>query len=357
MDSGDRGLPTKVLKSVAPGTPLRSAIDRILQAGSGTLIVIGDENEMSPIMNGGFEIHCEFSAPRLSELSKMDGAVVVSKDKKTITHANVHLVPAPEIPTSESGMRHRTAERVAKETDSLVIAVSEKLKTVTVYVDNINCKLDDIPVVLAKADQGLKTLVRYRLRLDEEISRLNALELEDCVTLRDVVSALQSFQMVVRMFGELETQVSELGKEGRMVRLQLDELMIGITDDALLVIKDYNRARDRRQPEKAWEKLGRLAAEELLDARRVAEVLSYRGDGDKLGKEIKPRGYRVLSMVPRIPGPVIDKVVRKFGNLQKIMRASVADLDAVDGVGKIRAGEIKEGLERVFESSMLDSLI
>ncbi|MBU4178452.1 MAG: DNA integrity scanning diadenylate cyclase DisA, partial [Actinobacteria bacterium] len=151
-----------VLEKVAPGTELREAFNRILQVGSGALVVAGDLQELKGIMSGGFRIACDFTAPRLFELAKMDGAVILSKNLKTIYHANVHLVPDPTIITHEAGMRHRTAERVARQMGdkAFVVAISEKMKSVSVYLGDDHFTLESIPLALAKADQALQTLGR-----------------------------------------------------------------------------------------------------------------------------------------------------------------------------------------------------
>jgi diadenylate cyclase len=187
----------QILDKVSPGTELREAIDRILQVGSGALIVVSSISDIRHIMSGGFNINTEFSAPRLFELAKMDGAVVVSDDLKAIHSSNVHLVPDASIVTHEAGMRHRTAERVARShPGAFVIAISEKMNTVSIYVDEDHFTLENIPLVLAKADQALQTLSRYRVRLDKEYGHLNTLEIEDMVTLRDVIKVMQRNEMV-----------------------------------------------------------------------------------------------------------------------------------------------------------------
>jgi diadenylate cyclase len=345
----------EVLQMVAPGTELREAVDRILQVGSGALIVAGDLSELRPIMSGGFGIECEFTAPRLFELAKMDGAVVLSRDLGVIHSSNVHLVPDPAIPTHEAGMRHRTAERVAKQTKAYVLAISEKMNTVSIYVGEEHFTLENIPLVLAKADQALQTLSRYRARLDKEFGQLNTLEIEDMVTLRDVIKVVERTEMVVRMAEEVRFQVSELGKDGRLVSLQLSELMAGVSGARRMLIRDYYVPRDGSVTEDVLRGLENLTSEELTDDAVVAKALGYRGSQEVMSKVIRPRGYRVLSMLPSVPTSVVDKVVARFDNLKNIMRASPALLDEVDGVGERRALAIKEGLDRLAESIIIDS--
>ena len=346
---------TEVIERVAPGTELREGIDRILQVGSGALVVVGDLEELKPIMSGGFNIGCMFTAPRLFELAKMDGAVVLSQDLRYIHFSNVHLVPDPSVQTHEAGMRHRTAERVARQTKAFVVAISEKRNTVSIYVDNEHFTLESIPLVLAKADQALQTLSRYRARLDKEFGHLNTLEIEDMVTLRDVVKALERTEMVVRMADEVSFQVSELGKDGRLVSLQLNELMAGIERVRGMLVWDYYLPRDGRGPGEVIFDLGRLSGDELMDDVAVSRTLGYRSSAELMNKVVRPRGYRVLSMIPRVPSSVTDKVVARFDNLKNIMRASPALLGEVDGVGERRALAIKEGLDRIAESIIMES--
>ena len=341
-----------VLEKVAPGTELREAFDRILQVGSGALMVIGELREFKSLMSGGFRINCEFSAPRLFELAKMDGAVILSKDLKTIRSANVHLVPDPSIVTHEAGMRHRTAERVARQTgdDAFVVAISEKMNTVSVYLGDDHFTLESIPLALAKADQALQTLGRYRARLDVKYANLNTLEVEDTVTLRDVVKVIQRGERVARIATDVRFQISELGKDGRLVRLQLNELMAGVDTQQRLLVKDYYLPRSKRGPDKVIAELGDLSSENFMSDNLVAKVMGHKGSTELLNKLVRPRGYRILSMIPRVPAGVVDEIVARFDNLRNIMRASTALLDEVDGVGQRRAVAIKEGLERISES-------
>ncbi len=347
-----------VLEKVAPGTELREAIDRILQAGSGALIVIGNISELRHIMSGGFNINTEFSAPRLFELAKMDGAVVLSQELKTIHSANVHLVPDSSVVTHEAGMRHRTAERVARgHKNSFVIAISEKMNTVSIYVNEDHFTLENIPLVLAKADQALQTLSRYKSRLDKEFSHLNTLEIEDMVTLRDVIKVIERNEMVVRIATEVRFQVSELGKDGRLVSLQLNELMAGVEKLQRLLVRDYYVPRDGKGADVVVRDLGNLSADELTDDTTVARVLGFRSSADLVSKLVRPRGYRMLSMIPGIPSGVVEKVVARFDNLKNVMRASPALLDEVDGVGDRRALAIKEGLDRISESIIMEGYL
>ena len=340
------------LAQVAPGTPLREGLDRILQARMGALIVVGDGPEVLEICSGGFLLDAEFTPQRLSELAKMDGAIILSRDASRIARANVHLVPNPNVPTSETGTRHRTAERVARSVDVPVISVSEDMSVIAVYRNDIKHPLEPIPRLLDRANQALQTLERYKQRLDAVSASLSALEVEDLVTVRDVVTVLQRAEMVRRIAEEIEGYIVELGVDGRLVRLQLEELMGGVEDDRRLVLKDYFQASKSWNLDQAMEALAQLSTEELLDLRKVATVLHRRSE--ELDTGVQPRGHRLLGKIPRMPESVIDGVVNRFGTLQKVMRATVEDLDDVEGVGEARAQAIKEGLSRLAENSILE---
>ena len=341
------------LAAVAPGQPLREGLDRILQAGMGALIVVGDGPEVLNICSGGFLLDAAFSPQRLSELAKMDGAIILAGDASRIARANVHLVPNPNVPTSETGTRHRTAERVARSIDVPVISVSEDMQVIAVYVDDAKHPLEPIPRLLNRANQALQTLERYKSRLDEVSGALSALEVEDLVTVRDVVTVLQRTEMVRRIAEEIEGHIVELGVDGRLVRLQLEELMGGVEDDRRLVIQDYFHEEETWRVGDALEALAELDTDDLLDLKVVAGMLHLTG-----GRRSRPQPAAARpSAAVEDPAParlVIDKIVERFGNLQKIMRATIDDLDDVEGVGEARARAIKEGLARLAETSILD---
>jgi diadenylate cyclase len=344
----------KTLSRVAPGTALREGLDRILQANKGALIVIGDGPEVLNICSGGFLLDAAFSPQRLSELAKMDGAIILAGDASRIARANVHLVPNPNVPTSETGTRHRTAERVARSIKVPVISVSEDMSIIAVYVGDQKHPLETIPRLLTRANQALQTLERYRNRLDAVSSTLSALEVEDLVTVRDVVSVLQRTEMVSRIADEISADIVELGTDGRLVALQLDELMAQVEDDRKLVILDYFHEDSGWRIDQAMAALDDMGTEELLDLKAVSHALHLPGNDDDLDQHLEPRGYRLLSRIPRLPDSVIDGIIGRFGTLQKIMRASTDDLDEVAGVGVARARAIKDGLSRLAESSLLD---
>ena len=341
------------LSMVAPGMPLREGLDRILQGSRGALIVVGDGPDVLGICSGGFLLDAEFSPQRLSELAKMDGAIILAADASRIARANVHLVPNPNVPTSETGTRHRTAERVARSIRVPVISVSEDMSIIAVYYGTAKHPLEPSPRLLNRANQALQALERYKNRLDAVSSSLSALEVEDLVTVRDVVTFLQRAEMVRRIAEEVHGYILELGTDGRLVRLQLEELMGGVEDDRRLVIKDYFHVEESWHLAEAMAALADLSTEELLDLKSVTSVL-HLPSPIELDSGVSARGYRLLSKIPRLPDSVIDHIVERFESLPKILRASVEDLDEVEGVGTSRARAIQEGLARLAETSVLD---
>ncbi|MBX3315153.1 MAG: DNA integrity scanning diadenylate cyclase DisA [Actinobacteria bacterium] len=340
------------LAQVAPGRQLRAGVDRILQAGMGGLLVVGDGPNVLNICSGGFLLDAAFSPQRLSELAKMDGAIILARDASRIARANVHLVPDPTVQTAETGTRHRTAERVARSLGVPVIAVSQRMNTISVYVGDEHHEIEPAARLLNRADQALSTLERYRNQLDDDARSLSTLEIEDLVTIRDVVNVLQRIEGVERIADEIERYIVELGDEGRMVRLQLVELMGGVEHDRRSIVRDY-RGGDSSVPLDAiLDDLSALTTEDLIDPAEI--VTALRLPTAALEAAMSPKGYRMLSRIPRLPEQVSENIVSRFGSLQKIMRATIDDLDDVDGVGATRATAIKDGLGRIAESAILD---
>jgi diadenylate cyclase len=342
------------LSQVAPGTSLRAGIDDIIRAELGALIVIGDPNALSFLYSGGMRLDLPFTAQLLYELAKMDGAIILNEQAQKIVYANVQLMPDPSIASDETGTRHRTAERVAKQTDALVISISQQRETVTIFRRDVRYQLGEISDVLARTNQALGTLETYRQRLEQGLTRLTALEFQSAVMLDDVLVVVQRAEMTTRMAEEIERNCVELGEEGRLIRMQLDELMEDVPRDKAAVIYDYE---PRGDPAKAAEVLERLAALEhtrLLEFEELAEALGYPRETNPLDFGVQPRGYRVLSRIPRLPDSVIRHLVRDFSSLDAVIRASHRDLEAVDGVGSVRAREIREGLRRLQEHNLVD---
>jgi diadenylate cyclase len=312
------------------------------------------------LSTGGFTLDVDFSAQRLRELSKMDGALVVTADLQKIVRASVQLVPDPGIATEETGTRHRTAERVAKQTGYPVVSVSQSMRIIAVYLQGTRYVLDDSASILSRANQALATLERYKLRLDEVAGTLSALEIEDLVTVRDAMAVSQRLEMVRRIATEIEGYVVELGTDGRLLALQLDELMAGVEGERELVVRDYlvsGSGRRARSLDDALADLDSLSASDLLDLSAVAKAVGFSTSVDALEQAVSPRGYRLLAKVPRLPGLVVDRLVEHFGGLQKLLAAGIDDLQVVDGVGETRARSVREGLSRLAESSILERYV
>ncbi len=285
----------------------------------------------------------------------MDGAIILNANATKITMANVQLMPDPTILSHETGTRHRTAERVSKQTDALVIAISQRREVVSLYVDGVKYILADIPVVLAKANQALATLDKYRTRLDQVSTRLTALEFEGGATLHDVLTVLQRSELVTRMAVEIERYIVELGTEGRLIEMQLEETMVGAAAEKAALVRDYLSAySDETAFAGALEEIGRLAHQDLLDFGRLAELLGYDRKLNTLDYSVSPRGYRVLGRIPRLPKLVVSQIVGEFGGLDEMLAATDSELEAVEGVGEIRAKDIREGMRRLQEINLVD---
>jgi len=342
------------IAAVAPGTPLRQAVDDIIRSHEGALIVIGDPQELSFLYSGGIRLDAPFRPQLLYELAKMDGAIIVDTHVKRLAWANVQLMPDPTIPSEETGTRHRTAERVAKQTGALVVSVSQQRETVTVFVGPTRYQLDPVADVLGKANQALGTLETYRQRLEQVLTRLTALEFQNAVVLDDVLVTMQRAEMTSRMAERIRRDCVELGSEGRLIRLQLEELVGEAPGERDAIVRDYHAASVDAEATLAIEALKAVPYHDLLEFERLTEILGYGRGLNSLDTSLQPRGYRVLSHIPRIPEPVIRRVVGDLGTLDAVVRASQRELEAVEGVGAVRAREIREGLRRLQEHNLVD---
>src|SRR5213596_898494 len=344
----------KALEMVAPGTAVREGIDNIVHARTGGLIVIGDPDELAFLFSGGIRLDIDYTPALVYQLAKMDGAIALNANATKIAWCNVQLMPDPTILTSETGTRHRTAERISKQTDALVIAISQRRDVVSLYVDGAKYILEEIPAVLAKANQALATLDKYRSRLDQVSTRLTALEFEGGVTLHDVLTVLQRAELVTRMAVEIERYIVELGTEGRLIEMQLEETMIGAAGDKAALVHDYLADHSEEGFALVIDQLARLPHEDLLDFGRLAELLGYDRKLNTLDHPVSPRGYRILGRIPRLPKLLIQRIVADFGGLEEILAATDSELEAVEGVGDVRAKEIREGLRRLQEINLVD---
>lgn len=339
-----------VLKIMCPGTQLREGLENILRAKTGGLVVIGDDEEIMKLVDGGFYINSEYTPSYAYELAKMDGAIVITGDLKRIVCANAQLIPDSSIPTYETGTRHRTAHRVAKQTNKVVIAISQRRNIITIYKGDIKYVLRESSIILSKANQAIQTLEKYVAVLERIINNLNLLEFQDLATLFDVITAVQRTEMVMRIVEEINMYILELGNEGRLISMQLNELIKHIERDGILLIRDY--CGDELNYNEIYEHIQRLNASELLDLDAISKTLGH-GGIPLMDTLISPKGYRVLSKVPRIPANVIDNLIKEFKELINIIDADIVDLDNVEGIGETRATAIRDGLKRIKEHVLL----
>lgn len=341
------------IKMLSPGTVLREGLENILKAKTGAIIVIGDSKDVMSVVQGGFAIDCDLTPAQIYELAKMDGAIVLSEDTKRIRYANAQLTPDPQITSLETGIRHRIAEKVAKQTGKLVVSISQRRSIITLYKGYHKFVINDASKILIKANQAIQTLEKYKATLNQSMNSLTALEFEDLVTVYDVVKVLQRIEMVMRIVVEIEKYILELGNEGRLLNMQMEELTNGVLEDRKNVIKDYCELKDG-VVQSVKDKIRKLSSEELVDLSNIAKILGYTEGISSLDENISPRGFRILSKIPRVPNSIMINVINKFSSLQKILTSSIEELDDVEGIGEVRAKMIKEGLRRFQEQYIFD---
>lgn len=351
--SVDAEMMRSALIALAPGTKLRDGLERIQRGHTGALIVLGDTEASQSICSGGFDIDIELTGARLRELAKMDGAVIVSEDAERITKANVQLIPDSTIFTAESGMRHRAAERTARQTGQPVITVSASMRVITVFVGSLRKTLVEPEALLSRANLALNTLERYKQRLEENVADLSILEHRDAVTLREVTTCLQRIEMMRRIHSEISGYLEELGSEGRLIALQLDDLARGLATERFLLIRDYIRLPDHY--EQADRALAELDGESLVNLGAISATLGHIiVDGSDLDRAIVPRGIRVLSRVPRLPKSMIENISGQWDSLPKLREVTNEDLQQIEGVGPYRASVILDALERQHQAALLE---
>lgn len=347
-------LVSQILRFVAPGTKFREGLENVLRAKTGALIVVGHSHSVMDIVDGGFSINCEFTPAHLYELAKMDGAIILSEDGKKILYANTQLVPDSSVSSSETGIRHRTAERTAKQTGRLVISISQRRNVITLYQGNFRYALKDIGVILTKANQAMQTLEKYKSVLDQSLTNLGALEFEELVTLHEVVMVIQRIEMVLRIKSEIINYINELGTEGRLISMQLEELVGGLEEEAKLLIRDYINHPEKITPPHVLGELKKLSSDELLDHQNMVRQMGYPTSINIQEEPVSPRGYRILSKISRLPAAIVQNLIDKFTNLPEIMMATIEELDEVEGIGEVRARAIREGLKRIQEQVFID---
>jgi len=346
-----------ILKLVAPGTDIRQGLENILRAKTGALIVVGDSKEVLDIVDGGFYINVDYTPAKLYELAKMDGAIVLSSDLKKILYANAQLIPSYIIETKETGTRHKTAERTAKQTGVLVISISQRRSIITLYKENIKYVLEESSKILEEANQALQTVEKYKKVFDNKINMMNEYEFNDIVTLDNVLTVIQRAEMTMRMAEEVKKRIIELGDEGRLVQIQLDELIGGLEKEEELTIKDYIAPSKKRTLDKVINQIIELEYEELMNQNTIAKLLGYE-DFDNFDEvAVYPKGYRILNKIPRMPNNIVENLVKSFKTFQHIIAADIPQLDEVEGIGEIRAKNIKQSIRRMQEQFVFDNVI
>ena len=340
-----------ILKIMCPGTAIREGLENILRAKTGGLIVLGDSEDVMKIADGGFSINAEYTPSYVYELAKMDGAIIISSDIKKIVSANTQLIPDSSIVTYETGTRHRTAHRAAKQTGNIIVAISQRRNMITVYKGDIKYVLRESSIILARANQAVQTLEKYVAVLERVINNLNLLEFQDLTTLFDVVTSIQRTEMVMRIVEEINVYILELGNEGRLISMQLNELIRHVERDGILLIRDY--LKEDLDAESIYKGIQKLTQNELLDLDIIAKEIGYSGE-PLVDTFIIPKGYRILSKVPRIPTNIMDNVIRHFKNFNCIIKADIDDLDQVEGIGEARATAIRNGIKKMNEQVSLN---
>lgn len=348
MDADLTNRLTRYLAMLAPGTGLREGLERIVHGRTGALVVLGSGRQVDKLCTGGFEIDTEFTATSLRELAKMDGAIVLSADGERILRAGVHLMPDRSLPTMETGTRHGTADRVAQQTGVPAVTVSQSMSTITLFLDGKSYRLRPSEPLLTRANQALATLERYKLRLWEASRHLSALEIQDQVTARDLALVLQRWEMVVRLQREVERYILELGSDGRLVEMQLTEAIIGVTELADLLARDYGT-----QESVDVGGMHELSDPDLLDPGAVLRAVGLTLATDD---PMHPLGHRQLAEIHRLPTAVATRIVDHFGSLQALLGATSAELLSVEGVGDGRARMVRDGLVRMAEAAYADSV-
>ena len=342
------------LRLVAPGTALREGLDRILLSNMGALVVVGDSPDVLAICSGGFLLDAEFSPQRLSELAKMDGAIILSTDGSRIARANVHLLPDVAMPTTETGTRHRTAERTARSVGSPVISVSEEMSVIAVYRGSEKRQVEPVDQIMRRSTQAISTLEKFRQRMDTVLAELSQHEVDNHVTVRDVAAAFQRCEMVRRLGEEVDTLVVELGDEGRLANLQQQESLEGVERELDLLRRDY--AVKPPKGKSIDDVLAKLTTEDLGDLPLVARTIGLADQSPAAMQQLlHPKGHRLLARVPRLSDQVIDHVAEHFGDLVLLLKATASKLTEVESVGEVRARAIRDGLTRVVENTQTNT--
>lgn len=342
----------RYLKQLAPGTPLREGIDRILHGRTGALIVMGNNRQVAKVSSGGFTIDVDFSAQALRELAKLDGAIILSNDLTRIVAAGVHLVPPGDLPTAETGTRHRSADRTAQAAGIPVISVSASMGTVSLFINGRRHVVEKAADVISRGNQTLGALSSVVQRLEETLDQLTMLEVSNQVTVRDLAAVAHRYELARRLSAEMDFHITILGVEGRLLAMQHAELAAPLQDLQGFLTKDYAH----NLPNPAAFQLDRLqnfTPEELLGQHLIADRMGF-GPSVHLEQSLTTYGYRVLTTLGRLPANVVDLLLPEH-SLQELCTLSRAQLMEIDGVGEQRARLIRDALLRISETAFARS--
>ena len=335
-------------RRLAPGTPLRAGLDRILHGRTGALVVLGNNAKVQQVSTGGFQLNVDFTPQALRELAKLDGAIILSNDLSRIIAAGVHLVPAGDLPTAETGTRHRSADRTAQASGVPVVTVSASMSTISLFMDGDRHPVETSGQMISRANQTLATLARFVDRLGDILHQFNALEVGEQVTIRSLVLVAQRFEMTCRLSAETQFHIDSLGVEGRLIALQHAELVGEFTGLDGQLATDYSHNLPT-PADFTLEPLHSLSAEELLSSQLVAERIGF-GDSPYLEAPVHSRGARLLISVGRLPEGLVTKLIDRF-SLQELFSVSVSELQQIDGIGAARARLIRDALLRITEAA------
>lgn len=338
----------RYLKLLAPGTQLRAGLDRILHGRTGALIVLGNNQQVQQVSSGGFKIGVECTEQSLRELAKLDGAIVLSNDLSQIVAAGVHLVPGGDLPTAETGTRHRSADRTSQAAGLPVVTVSASMATISVFYEGHRHLVETVPQVISRANQTLAALARVTTRVTELLDQFTPLEIAEQVTLRDLTHVVHRLELARRLSSEMQFHIDILGVEGRMVALQHAELVANFAGIGDLLVQDYAANVDD-PAEFDLTKLHNFSHDELFSGQLVAQRLGF-GPNPNLEQRVETRGIRALTTIGRLPSALVAKLISDF-TLQELFGASVGVLMEIDGIGPTRARQIRDALIRVSETS------
>ncbi|MFP3952830.1 MAG: DNA integrity scanning diadenylate cyclase DisA [Candidatus Bipolaricaulota bacterium] len=334
----------ELLREVAPGTTFRDALDRIVEQGHGGLIVVSEMEDITEIITSGFKLDSGLTAQRLSELSKMDGAIIVDSNLARINYANAHLSPDPTIESLETGTRHKAAEQTAKQLKLPVIAISERRNRITVYFEEERYILREISTIMSKVNQALLIMEQYRGNYDDDLQELTVLELDGNVLPYHVVNPITTIGQMLTLKKEINRMFLELGEEKTLPSRQLDNMISGIEEDMEFIIKDFCRDLEGDVDDLVAEVI-ELCSETTPSTKKLMALLGY--EEEHLDEFLSSRGYRILHKIPRLPHVVIERIVDRFGTLENILQARRDDLQDVKGVAETRSNTIKAGLQRL----------